>query len=47
MAAEEEEAFFFSKRGFNREERKAGKKDGTTERSNKLLAGCIDPDITG
>lgn len=34
--------------GSNREERNPGtKKDGTTERSNKLLAGCIDPDKPG
>lgn len=33
---------------FNREGRNPGKKkDGTTERSNKLPSGCIDPDNYG
>ncbi|KAI7783949.1 hypothetical protein LA080_010974 [Diaporthe eres] len=38
---------WFPKRCSKREERNREKKDGTTERSNKLLAGCIDPDLTG
>lgn len=45
MAAEDEEGFLSEASTGRRGTRE--KKDGTTERSNKLLPGCIDPDLPG